>query len=178
MIDDGDVLVRTRMSSLEKKSCFICLLVYFFLCLLLDEALGPLFELPEACCSQRQRILRRLSAPIICCFSLAIYFLHCFGRLNSPPPTPPLPPLPPSQSHTCFSLTLSFSPSLSFGNLAAFYPWPRKDGESERRLEKTSQDFFRNCPPTTLLPPHPNLSKTVCSLTQTHFDFRRQCARA
>lgn len=124
MIDDSDMSVCTRMSSLKKKSLFACLFfscVYFWmkrldLCFSTQRLTGP----------NAKRILRHLSATIICCFSLAIYFLHCFGRLSSPPPTPPLPPPPPSQSDTCFSLTLSFSPLLSFGNFIAFYPWPGK----------------------------------------------------
>lgn len=126
MIDDSDMSVCTRMSSLKKKSLFVC--VFIFSCVYFwMKHLDLCFSTQRLAGPNAKRILRRLSATIICCFSLAIYFLHCFGRLSSPPPTPPLPPPPPpSQSDTCYSLTLSFSPLLSFGNFIAFYPWPGK----------------------------------------------------
>lgn len=109
----------------QTKTLFICLLVYSSCVYFWTKSSALLCSTQMLAAPNAKRILHRISATIICCFSLAIYFLHCFGRLNSPPPTPPLPP-PPSQSHTCFSLTLSFSPSLSFGNFVAFHPWPGK----------------------------------------------------
>lgn len=78
-----------------------------------------------------KRILHCLSAPLICCFSLAIYAFYCFGRLISPPPTSPPPP-----SHT---LTRFLSPSLShLATTVLFNAADRnkgQEGESERRIE-------------------------------------------
>lgn len=126
----------------NKKDVFVCL--FIFSCVYFRmKRLDLCFSTQTLVAPTTKRILRCLSATIICCFSLAVYFLHCFGRANSPPPTPALPPPPPSQSHTCFSLTLSFSPSLSFGNPNCFLSLARKeDGEGKLGLKKTSQDFF------------------------------------
>lgn len=157
---------RCAQGQLHFKTLFICLLFFFFFCSCIyfwrtSSVLS--FSAQRLAGPNTKRILHRLSATIICCFSLTIYFLHCFGRLNSPPPTPPLPP-PPSQSHTRFSLTLSFSPSLSFGNFVAFHPWPGKTTvKSSTGWRKTSQDFFVTALPPPCLPPLVQ-DYLVCSL--------------
>lgn len=121
----------------EKKVVYL-FAYFFFSCVYFGmKRLDLCFSTQRLAAPNARRILRRRSASIICCFSLAIYFLHCFGRLNSPPPTPPLPPPPPppSQSHSCFSLTLSSSPFAVIWQLHCFLSLARKeDGESKRRL--------------------------------------------
>lgn len=82
---------------------FICLLVCFPCVLSWMKCLVFLYSAQRHGGLKAKRILHCLSATLICCFSPAIYSFYCFGRLISPPPTPP--PL----SHTCLSLTPSFS---------------------------------------------------------------------
>lgn len=82
-----------------------------------------------------------------------------------------------STSSSSFSITHLFLPHAFLFSLTVIWQIccfsslaSRKDGEIKHRLEKTSQDFFRNCPPTTLLtplPPPPVQDYLVCSLSDT-----------
>lgn len=156
---------------------FICLLVYFFLVFTfvwstsVSAPRGLLNPLPLFC----YRHLLVLTGYLL----LALFWQAELSSSHS------------STSSSSFLIAYFFLPhSLLFSLAVIWQLWcflslaRKEDGESKRRLEKSSLYFFCNCPPTTLLTPTPpptNLFKTIWyvrSLTQIHFDFSWLCARA
>ena len=133
---------------------FICLLVCFPCVLSWMKCLVFLYSARRHGGLKAKRILHCLSATLICCFSLAIYSFYCFGRLNSPPPTPP--PL----SHTCLSLTPSFSLSVIWQLQYFLSPRPEKQDDrvsvsgriETKQIHTRRMEIFPVLPPPSVTP--------------------------
>lgn len=127
---------------------FICLLVYFFLVFTfvwstsVSAPRGLLNPLPLFC----YRHLLVLTGYLL----LALFWQAELSSSHS------------STSSSSFLIAYFFLPhSLLFSLAVIWQLWcflslaRKEDGESKRRLEKSSLYFFCNCPPTTLLTPPP-----------------------
>lgn len=110
-------------------SFFICLLVCFLCVLSWMKCLVFSYSAQRLGGLKAKIILHCLSVTLICCFSLAIYSLYCFGRQSL------LPLL--LLYRTLVSLSLSHFLSLSFGNFNTFYLCDQnmQERESEQRME-------------------------------------------